>query len=184
MTRRRVWWTLGVSAIAVIFVLTVGTSVVQFTSAIPEIKLLIETAEPTDRNVPAPTRELLSYALGDQTAPQATRLLVQSFASTDLIDTPRRWKATYILWLPLVLLCLSEDEQLTIVARLSPVGGGSRGLTDTSRNMFGRDLSALTLEETALLVALTREPSLRDRPERLELARNSLLARYHQKHKQ
>jgi membrane peptidoglycan carboxypeptidase len=75
-------------------------------------------------------------------------------------------------------LHFSEQDRLTIIARLAPTGGGRYGLDNTSEALFGRPLSDLSLSEAGTIVVLTKTPFLYDKPDRLIAARDQFLSRY------
>ncbi|WP_205527337.1 transglycosylase domain-containing protein [Solimonas sp. K1W22B-7] len=143
----------------------------------PEILNLVETAEPADRHLPEPTRELLLFS-SRSTASYAARLAVMQFHPEAARLGTTNWQLTWATWSLLIYLHLSEDERLALIARLAPTGKGRLGLSATSRELFGRPLDSLSEEEAAMLVVLVKAPSFSDRPEALARMRDRLIAKW------
>jgi len=170
---------LALALIAVVAVLVSPVIVqgVRFQSHRSEMTKLIESA--AERNLPQSVHDLLLFSLGGRTVPYAALLLIGKFdpGATDgaaLAD----WNVTYASWCLFVALHFSEQDRLTIIARLAPTGGGRNGLDNTSQALFGRPLSDLSLSEAGTVVVLTKTPFLYDKPDRLIAARDQFLSRY------
>lgn len=71
----------------------------------------------------------------------------------------------------------SKQQLLGFYLTLAPYGGNLEGVAAGSRALFGKMPAALSLSESATLVALTQSPtSLRKNPVALKAARNKVLA--------
>lgn len=91
--------------------------------------------------------------------------------STKIIEIFRAWQleADY-----------TKDEILSFYMTLAPMGGNIEGVKTASLLYFNRDPSALTMAETALLVALPQNPSRlapRRFPQQAKAARNKVAKR-------
>lgn len=153
---------------------------IRFESRHSEVTELIEGADPEDRQLPSPVRDLLVFALRGRTAPYATRLLIGRF-DEEAFSEQSQFNAVSVGWYPLVALRFSEQDRLAIIARLAYTGGERRGLSDTSRALFNRPLSGLSLTEAATLIALATNPALYNKPERVNEERDRFLSRFRQR---
>ena len=87
------------------------------------------------------------------------------------------WHLTATLWEACIWLHLPEQEQLSIIASRSYLGHGRYGYSATAHALYGRPLSALSQEEAATLVVLSRYPMADEAPERLARWRARLISR-------
>ncbi len=138
-----------------------------------EITRLVESAEPGDRALPPMTARMLIFSLHGDTTHYITRLLLGR-----LHLSQGQWLVHYVIWESLVRLHLSEHDRLTIVASTLPTGGNRQGLSKTARELYGKPLSQLSLDETARLIVLANYASSWNNPARLAQASNQFLARY------
>jgi hypothetical protein len=82
-----------------------------------------------------------------------------------------------LTWDWLVKLHLDKGERLAILDSSLPTGEGRFGLTDSSRALYCKPLSALTDEEAAELIALVMQRGLSKRPSQLVTQAGKLLGK-------
>ncbi len=180
MRRVLKWATAAIAAIIGIVAVLAFPVVVQgirFESHRSEMKKLIESADAEDRELPQRVRNLLLFSLHEHTAPYATRLLIEAFAE-ELYKSQSTFNVAYVGWYFLAALHFSDQDRMTIIARLAPTGGNRHGLSNTSQALFKRPLSELSLAEAAMLIVLAANPPLDDMPDRLNAQRDQFLSRY------
>jgi hypothetical protein len=151
---------------------------ISFQSRTDQIQALIDNAPPEDR-VPPPfvsrlVRASERYGVSNQLARiLITRLDVippQSHSMTRLF--------TEVMWLQLIQLHLSEQQQMALYCSQVYVGDYGHGLTAASTGMFHKPLSALSPTEAATIVAIPFAPKLfAQHPEVLIHRRDELLSR-------
>jgi hypothetical protein len=131
------------------------------------IEGLLVLAEREDRAPPPMVSSLLRLSLQEGTAACTARLLLDRLDVQEPPVRPTGWQFTRAMWTSLVALHIPEQEQLSLIAALAPMGQGRRGLSAEARLRFGKPLSALNLEQAATLVTLaanaTRDPAWLDR---------------------
>lgn len=148
-----------------------------FASHRSEIDGLIDSATLAERRLPQPVRDLLLFSLGGHSAPYAARLLLDRFNT----KAPRRaieWTVVHASWSLLAAMHFSEQDRLTLIARLAPTGGGRCGLDNTAQALFGHPLSEVSLAEAGTLVVLVKAPSLYNKPDRLVVERDHFLSTF------
>lgn len=73
----------------------------------------------------------------------------------------------------------SKDDILHIYATLVPVGGNREGIATAAQHYFGKPPQALSIAETAWLIALPQAPKRLQQPQRAALAVKRVLAAAH-----
>ena len=141
----------------------------------PHVSRATAIANSLDRAKDWPSSEFLrlwkSQAQWGRTCWSAKLLYLEVNAYERL--TPGQW----MLWCVLSTIHLTEQEQLALYLKLTPVGIGRKGLIGAASDLFGKHMADLTVDEMGVLLALARLPYLRDRPEKLnEIARSIIRA--------
>lgn len=75
----------------------------------------------------------------------------------------------------------SKDEILAIYATLAPMGGNREGIDTAARHYFGKPASALSIAESAWLIALPQAPNRLKTPENARRAAEKVLAIAHER---
>ncbi|MDO5090022.1 MAG: transglycosylase domain-containing protein [Cardiobacteriaceae bacterium] len=76
----------------------------------------------------------------------------------------------------------SKDDILTIYATLAPMGGNREGIETAARHYFGKPAAALSIAESAWLIALPQSPNRLKHPEKAQAAAARVLAIAHERH--
>jgi penicillin-binding protein 1C len=97
---------------------------------------------------------------------------------------PRTFKSKVLemLWAVKLEMTYSKAEILELYFNMAPYGGNIEGVGAASHLYFGKDISKLSIDESAILVAIPNQPNqLRpDRsPKKLRVRRNDVLDRMH-----
>ena len=75
----------------------------------------------------------------------------------------------------------SKDDILAIYATLAPMGGNRQGIDTAARHYFGKPASALSVAESAWLIALPQSPNRHNHPDKAKAAAARVLAVAHQR---
>lgn len=147
-----------------------------------DLLVMIHNASPEERQLPPRVVGLIRKASGGNLSDLAARVLVQRLnVPKVLFDSQLGGHAAQVLWWALVALHVSEQDQLTVIAKCAPTGyyDGCYGLSGEALARFQRPLSALSMEEAATLVALIDHPELSsdDRSKHLAMRRDWLLSK-------
>lgn len=172
-----------VTAVVVILlpiVAFVAYDLISFESEREKIHQLAVSGTSDEQSPPELVVNLLHVAYPE---PSSLALLASRILVVQIKDTPHhlnamQWHVTGALWLALVRLHLSEQEQIALIASRSYVGAQQHGLSVAAGSLFHQPLPALNSAEAATVVALPHAPSYYSRhPEVLAERRDLLLAR-------
>ncbi len=133
-----------------------------------EIDAMLAAAKPLERS---PPRMLIQLQLADAreaVASRTSRLILFELDRGVGQRPTLEWKSRSLLWVWLVDLHLSEQEQLLIMRTFAFSGYRRYGFEDGALEFFGRPLDRLSELELAELVVLARWPSRYRTSERAE----------------
>ena len=151
-------------AIAFPVLCLLGDDLLFFQPRWAELRKNWETAEELHMQLPATVPKLIKVAYPNSRLPeQVARLLLQQ-APTANNDAVSAWRA--FLWSFLVLLHLSETEQIAVVLTETTFAQGnnenvkaSQGFAQAAMQYFARPLPKLSEQELSTLVAQTALPT-------------------------
>lgn len=137
--------------------LAAAFTIYDFTVFLPRRAEIGVLASGTGEPAPPPVLALVRVSVADLPG-QAARILMSELPAPRVASGQIGWHLTGMLWSTLVRLHLSEGEQLTLIVARAPMGPGVTGYPAAARAYFHKPLAALSLEETAGLVAIGVAP--------------------------
>lgn len=143
-----------------------------------EITRLIQVATPEESEPPAMIVQLARISTDENLDWLATRLIMDNLNIRHKTESMTYWHIKSFLWLQLVRIHLTEQEQLTLYLAQAHTGKDSKGFSYASYALFNKPLSGLNVEEAATIAALPYAPSIfAKHPDQLTKRREYLLTK-------
>ena len=150
--------------------------VLYFQPRVAEIESLISSATDEERNLTVTASKLLKIEFNDKYYAYSSKLITYKLNAVSQKHTHLYQQLTSMLWAHLIQLHLSTTDQKIIIAAYSPTGNNLVGFSATAKARYDKDLTSLSPQETATIVALTRAPGTYSASEeRLNQRRDFLL---------
>lgn len=156
----------------------VAYDITYFQSAWSRTRIAIWQHPIEDQHPPALAIAFIELSSHGDTVPYATRLLIIRGDEEYRPKSGISRQLKYATWCWLVASHLSESDRLSIIATFAVTGPQRHGLVETAEMIFGKQPSALSPSELAVLAILIQTPSISQDTQRQEKAAVGFLARY------